>query len=96
MRVFYVDLAGVRDKAGLHDALMRDLPLPDYYGRNLDALHDVLTEYGSDWDVIFYNTREAQEALGGLYTALKRLCRDVVSEFAEDEPESGMRVRFYP
>ena len=28
----------------VHDYLIDHLPLPDYYGRNLDALYDVLTE----------------------------------------------------
>ena len=27
-----------------HDALARALDFPDYYGRNLDALHDCLTD----------------------------------------------------
>ena len=41
-RVFTIDLAGVRSAAKLHDALAAALPLPAHYGRNLDALHDVL------------------------------------------------------
>jgi|GEM_PF-555929 len=32
------------DAARLHDVLARDLGLPDYYGRNFDALFDVLTD----------------------------------------------------
>lgn len=32
------------DKEVLHDTLARELALPDWYGRNLDALHDCLTE----------------------------------------------------
>lgn len=30
--------------AQAHDALARSLAFPDYYGRNLDALHDCLTD----------------------------------------------------
>ena len=32
------------DKEVLHDVLARELELPAWYGRNLDALHDCLTE----------------------------------------------------
>ena len=32
------------DKEVLHDVLARELELPEWYGRNLDALHDCLTE----------------------------------------------------
>ena len=32
------------DKDVLHDVLARELELPEWYGRNLDALHDCLTE----------------------------------------------------
>ena len=36
----------ITDCASLHDQLVRCLPLPAYYGRNLDALFDALTEMG--------------------------------------------------
>lgn len=32
------------DKSILHDVLIRELELPEWYGRNLDALHDCLTQ----------------------------------------------------
>ena len=32
------------DNEALHDVLARDLELPEWYGRNLDALHDCLME----------------------------------------------------
>jgi len=41
-----LDLAGVTDKAGLMDRCLRDLGLPDYFGRNWDALADVLSDPG--------------------------------------------------
>ncbi|MFF3349974.1 barstar family protein [Streptomyces sp. NPDC002779] len=41
-----LDLTGVTDKAGLMDRCLRDLGLPDYFGRNWDALADVLSDPG--------------------------------------------------
>ena len=32
------------DQEALHDVLTRELELPEWYGRNLDALHDCLTD----------------------------------------------------
>ena len=54
-QVFYIDLKNVTSKEELHTTLSRELPLPDYYGNNLDALYDVLTEEGEGWNLIFYN-----------------------------------------
>jgi len=45
-RLVTLDLDGVTDKAGLMDRCARDLPLPDWFGRNWDALADVLSDPG--------------------------------------------------
>ena len=80
-RVFTIDLAGVRSAAKLHDALAAALPLPAHYGRNLDALHDVLTEFGGSWTVVFRNA-------GAVARGLRAVCADA----AEETP--GLQVSF--
>ena len=72
-RRFVVDLAGVRSAARLHATLAESLPLPEYYGRNLDALHDVFTEFGSRWHIVF---RNAGPSLKGL----RAVCEDAMAE----------------
>ncbi|MGC9541006.1 barstar family protein [Streptomyces sp. UG1] len=42
--VVTLDLDGVTDKAGLMDRCARDLELPDWFGRNWDALVDSLSD----------------------------------------------------
>ncbi|WP_179878785.1 MULTISPECIES: barstar family protein [unclassified Streptomyces] len=42
--VVVLDLDGVTDKAGLMDRCARDLALPDWFGRNWDALADCLAD----------------------------------------------------
>ncbi|MEU1052821.1 barstar family protein [Streptomyces sp. NPDC005876] len=42
--VLTLDLDGVTDKAGLMDRCARDLALPDWFGRNWDALADCLAD----------------------------------------------------
>ena len=80
-RGFTIDLAGVRSAAKLHDALAAALPLPAHYGRNLDALHDVLTEFGGSWTVVFRNA-------GAVARGLRAVCADA----AEETP--GLQVSF--
>lgn len=43
-RLLHADLSGARDRAGVFEALARGLALPDYFGANLDALYDCLTD----------------------------------------------------
>ncbi|MFD5573350.1 barstar family protein [Streptomyces cadmiisoli] len=43
--VVTLDLEGVMDKAGLMDRCARALALPDWFGRNWDALVDSLSDH---------------------------------------------------
>ena len=70
---FIVDLAGVRSAARLHAALAAQLPLPAHYGRNLDAFHDVLTEFGGCWSIVFRHA-------GAVAKGLRAVCGDAMEE----------------
>ncbi len=72
-QVYNIDLKGVRSARALHDRLDGKLPFPEGYGRNLDALHDFLTEYGPRMKIVFSNSK-------GAPASLRRLCADAVSE----------------
>ena len=89
-KVFYIDVMEVFSKEDLQELLVKELPLPDYYGKNLDALYDVLTEFGQGWNIIFYNTKFAKYRLGKYFDALERLCGEACEEVNE------LRIRFYP
>ena len=39
-----IDCRQLTNRAAAHAYLQKVLPLPEYYGRNLDALYDCLTE----------------------------------------------------
>ena len=67
-RRFIVDLAGIRSAARLHAALAEKLPLPEHYGRNLDAFHDVLTEFGARWSIVFRNAGAVTKGLRAVCT----------------------------
>lgn len=72
-RRFVVDLAGVRSATRLHAALAAQLPLPAHYGRNLDAFHDVLTEFGGCWSIVFRHA-------GTVTDGLRAVCADAMDE----------------
>ena len=72
-RRFIVDLTGIRSAARLHAALAEKLPLPEHYGRNLGAFHDVLTEFGARWSIVFRNA-------GAVTKGLRAVCTDAMEE----------------
>ena len=67
-----------REKAHAHIA--RRLSFPDYYGRNLDALHDLLTERREDTEIVIKGSKRLMEAMDGYG---KRII-DVMLDAAEE------------
>ena len=57
-----VDLSGVCDRNSLHDRLQESLTLPSWYGRNLDALYDALTDAPGPIHICFTAWKEMEEA----------------------------------
>lgn len=89
-KVFYIDLFEVYSREDFQELLVKELPLPDYYGKNLDALYEVLGDYGNEWNIIFYNSKFARWRLGRYFEAVERLCEDACRD------TEGLKIRFYP
>ncbi len=70
------------DRPGAHSHLAERLDLPTYYGRNLDALYDVLTEIGTDTELILEDPAAVAENLGKYGEALLA----TMQEAAEENP----------
>ncbi|MBE6949561.1 MAG: ribonuclease inhibitor [Ruminococcaceae bacterium] len=45
----------MQDRNSAHDHIKTQLDFPDYYGRNLDALYDLLTERGEPLTILVQN-----------------------------------------
>ena len=45
MEIITLDCKDIKTAERLHQELAQALHFPDYYGKNLDALFDCLTEY---------------------------------------------------
>lgn len=70
------------DRPTAHSHLAQRLDLPTYYGRNLDALYDVLTEIGADTELILEDPAAVVENLGKYGEALL----STMQEAAEANP----------
>ena len=70
------------DRKTVHEYLQHQLRLPAYYGKNLDALYDILTERGEE-TVLRVLESDRLESLLGSYGAL---LLSTLQEAAEDNP----------
>ncbi|MEE8886179.1 MAG: barstar family protein [Eubacteriales bacterium] len=48
MKKVILDLRNVHSREAVQELIMQKLQFPDYYGKNLDALHDCLTDLDED------------------------------------------------
>ena len=74
--VYVLDASKMTDKATSHAYLKEVLELPEYYGHNLDALHDCLEEM-TDWEVEVIHTDDMLAALGRYGELLLQVLSDV-------------------
>ena len=70
-RTITIDLSGINTREGLHEAIRSALDLPDEYGNNFDALHDVLTSL-NDVHLQFYGIDGTEE----FYTIFEKVVED--------------------
>ena len=75
-----IDGAAIATRDELHDALKRQLALPDWYGRNLDALYDCLTDLHEDTDIRLVHADGLSEHLGAYAGVLQTVLRDAAEE----------------
>lgn len=64
----------------VHDRFARALALPEWYGRNLDALFDCLTEQSEPMTVRLLHQEALEDRLGRRGLALVRLLRRAAAE----------------
>ncbi len=92
MKTAVVILNGRRMKtpARAHAYIKRKLSFPDYYGGNLDALHDCLTQRGTDMRLIVKHTDALRARLGAAYA--ERLF-SVLADSAAENPRLTLELR---
>lgn len=64
VRSCILDGSLIKDAGMLQDILAEALNLPAWYGRNMDALYDCLTDMQEETEIIIHNPEELKEHLG--------------------------------
>lgn len=80
MRVLKLAIEKMQDKMALQNYLAQALQLPDYYGKNLDALYDCLTEQCEPLTLIVPAAVNEPRYLHGYGVQLIATLRDAASE----------------
>ncbi len=75
---YKLDFTGVTSRDELHDLLARVLELPEYYGRNLDALYDCLIQMPLCMISLYHI--EALECLGDYALSFAETMEDAAAE----------------
>lgn len=63
MKTIRIDCAELETANDFHNALAQALEFPDYYGKNLDALYDCLTEVDTEQELILDNWHQLEYRL---------------------------------
>ena len=71
MKEITINCATVGSMAELHDLLARELNFPEWYGRNLDALHDCLTAICQETKITFLHFPALPFRSAGLLNVLR-------------------------
>lgn len=74
-------LRDIRTLTQFYDELAHQLAFPAYFGRNLDALWDVLTgEVAGPIEIVWEGSAQAEANLGADYAKLVALFNDLAAE----------------
>jgi ribonuclease inhibitor len=88
MKVITMDCRGCVPRSNLHRVFADALAFPDYYGNNLNALYDCLTEIGEDTQIQLLYWQAVEEKLGHYAQNARRAMEDA----AEKNPH--LEIRF--
>ena len=80
MKVIYLNGGEITGKRALHEELAEQLHFPSYYGRNLDALYDLLSIEREHCLFILSDREGFEENLGGYFHGFMHVLRDVGRE----------------
>jgi len=86
--------AEIRTPAEFHTAIARALPFPEGYGRNLDALWDVITAMlERPLTLVWKNSGVSKEAMPVEYQRIVQVLKDAEQRDKDDGYETPFELR---
>ena len=79
MERIIIDLSGVTTREEFWRCIRAGFECPDYFGNNLDALCDVLTEMPGPTELVFVNAKDFREAMPEYYESFDEMLDDIVA-----------------
>ena len=76
MREIILDCTSIHDRASFHGQLAEAMDFPEWYGKNLDALHDCLTDICGETVLRLLHWGAAETALGSYGKAAARVMEE--------------------
>lgn len=80
MKTITLDVTNIHTVKALHIYLQYMLDLPAYYGCNLDALHDVLTQESEERRIVLTGARACSGETAAYMPRLVRVMEDAAGE----------------
>ena len=77
MKIIILDGNKIKNTKHFHKAFIKTLDLPRSYGKNLDALNDILTSTQEEIGIIAVNADMLSETLGSRWQSFLQLMEDI-------------------
>jgi len=95
MKRFQIDTRGIIDWESFHSYLANTLSFPDYYGRNMNAWIDCMTDFEEPIVLELQDARNFHDRLPDLYNALIECCSFVNYRRLEQGETANIILSFH-
>ena len=90
MKTIFLDCRRMQEREAAHAYLAKRLHFPAYYGKNLDALYDLLTDRGTEAEKLRIVLEHAQS-----WEEQSAYCQKILKVFEEAAKDCGFRLFFF-